>query len=42
MRVTIAATADALEETSHSKTAALLLEKCAQVSLELNLGDSGL
>ena len=33
--VITATTADALVESSHSKTASLLLEKCAQVSLEL-------
>jgi hypothetical protein len=37
-----ATTADALEEPSHSKPAALLLEKCAQVSLELTICDLGL
>ena len=31
--------ADALDATSHSKTAALLLEKCNQVSLELTSSD---
>jgi hypothetical protein len=35
MLVISATTADARLESSHSKTASLLLEKCAQVSLEL-------
>jgi hypothetical protein len=38
MLVISATTADARLESSHSKTASLLLEKCAQVSLELTHG----
>jgi hypothetical protein len=35
MLVITATTADALLESSHSRTASLLLEKCNQISLEL-------
>jgi hypothetical protein len=37
MLVITATMADARLESSHSKTASLLLEKCAQVSLELTV-----